>query len=89
MLLRRHIQAIALLPFVAVVVIPAWLALRNKIPFRLGQGPTELLAQFTGALLLGLGLWMFIKSVSRFAAEGRGHSRDRCTLCLTPIVTRP
>lgn len=56
----------------AVVVIPAGLALRNKTPFRLGQGPTELLAQFVGAVLFGFGLWMFVRSVSRFATEGRG-----------------
>ena len=72
MLLRRHLQAIAALPFVAVVVIPAWLAWRNRTLLRVGQGLPELLAQSSGVVLLGCGLWMFLQSVSRFATEGRG-----------------
>jgi protein-S-isoprenylcysteine O-methyltransferase Ste14 len=72
MLFRRHLQAIAALPFVVTVVIPVWLARRNHTPLRLGHGWQALLEQAAGVVLLGCGLWLFIKSLSRFATEGEG-----------------
>jgi protein-S-isoprenylcysteine O-methyltransferase Ste14 len=72
MLLRRHLQAIAALPFVVTVVIPVWLARRNRISIGLGHGWQALLAQSAGLVLLGIGVWMFIKTVRQFGSEGRG-----------------
>lgn len=72
MLLRRHLQSIAALPFVVTVVIPVWLARSKDIQLRFGQTPMTILAQVAGAVLLGLGVWMFLKSVRQFDREGRG-----------------
>ena len=70
--LLRHVFAIAALPFVVTVAIPAWIARRRAIVFAIGSTPTERLLQLLGAALLMLGLVLFVSSVRRFATEGEG-----------------
>jgi len=72
MLLRRHLQAVAALPFIVTVVIPIWLARRNRTHIGFGHGWEALLAQSAGLVLLWIGVWMFLKSVRQFDREGRG-----------------
>jgi len=68
----RHFVAIALLPFTVTVVIPLWLAGRNRTRLVVGSGPGELALQAAGLALLGLGLVLFASSLRRFAGEGEG-----------------
>jgi protein-S-isoprenylcysteine O-methyltransferase Ste14 len=68
----RHLLAIAALPFTMAVLIPLWLARRDRIVPRLGNGPGEILIQALGLGLLGTGLLLFVASVTHFASEGRG-----------------
>jgi protein-S-isoprenylcysteine O-methyltransferase Ste14 len=68
----RHLLAIAMLPFVVAVLIPAWIAERNGISLAPARAPVALAAQLTGVLLLLGGLWMFLGSLRRFATDGQG-----------------
>ena len=70
--LLRHLFAIAALPFVVTVAIPAWIARRRAIVFAIGSTPIERLLQLLGAALLMLGLVLFVSSLRRFATEGEG-----------------
>ena len=70
--LCRHLLAIAALPFVVAVLIPAWLARRNAVVVRLGATALELLAQAAALCLLLLGLALFVASLRRFAVDGGG-----------------
>jgi protein-S-isoprenylcysteine O-methyltransferase Ste14 len=70
--LVRHLIAIALLPFVVIILIPLWIAHTNHITPRLGASPLQILAQSAGCLLLIVGLFLFASSLSRFVGEGDG-----------------
>ena len=68
----RHVVAVAVLPFVAAVVIPASLAWREGITLHVARGPIALLVQGAGAGLFLCGLALFLGSLRRFATEGEG-----------------
>lgn len=72
MMMLRHLFSIAALPFTVTIVIPTWLAVRNNVHLRVGATLLELLAQFTGIILLAIGLFLFSSSLRRFATEGEG-----------------
>ena len=46
--LIRHLLAIAVLPFTVTVLIPGWIARRDGITLRAGDGPAELALQLLG-----------------------------------------
>ena len=71
-MLLRHVVAVAVLPFVATVVIPAAIAWRAGVTLHLGSGPIALLVQGAGAALLVVGAMLFVGSLRRFATEGEG-----------------
>ena len=68
----RHLLAIGVLPFTVTVLIPLWLARRNGTVLALGTSPGQMAVQMAGALLLVIGLILFVASLQRFATEGRG-----------------
>jgi protein-S-isoprenylcysteine O-methyltransferase Ste14 len=68
----RQLVTIVLLPLNVAVVIPVWLAWRNRTPLALGAGMPELVLQALGLALIGLGLALFGTSLSHFMREGRG-----------------
>jgi protein-S-isoprenylcysteine O-methyltransferase Ste14 len=70
--LLRHLLAIAVFPFTVTVLIPWWLAERDRIRLTLGATPAQLLAQAIGVLLVCVGLALFAASLRRFATEGEG-----------------
>ncbi|HWB40423.1 MAG TPA: isoprenylcysteine carboxylmethyltransferase family protein [Gemmatimonadales bacterium] len=70
--LLRHALAIAVLPVTVAVVVPVWLARRNDVTLALGDGPGAVAMLVAGVGLAGVGLLLFVGSVGRFAAEGRG-----------------
>ncbi|MFL5606587.1 MAG: methyltransferase family protein [Gemmatimonadaceae bacterium] len=72
MMLLRHLLAIAVLPFVAAVVIPVWVARRNDVQLAVGPTAPQQLAQLGGLCLLSIGLVLFVSSLRRFAGEGKG-----------------
>ncbi|HEU4747876.1 MAG TPA: isoprenylcysteine carboxylmethyltransferase family protein [Gemmatimonadaceae bacterium] len=75
----RHLLAIAALPFVVAVVIPAWLARRYDVTSRdevIDAGVLEYVARIFGVAggvcLVLMGLFLFVSSLRRFATEGQG-----------------
>lgn len=66
----RHLAAIAMLPFVVAVIIPMWLNMRYE-PSVIG-GLTGVLLRAFALLPLGLGVFLFVHSLRRFANEGEG-----------------
>jgi protein-S-isoprenylcysteine O-methyltransferase Ste14 len=68
----RHLAAIAILPFTAVVLIPWWIAQREESVPTLGTSQSALALQGAGLLVLGVGLLLFVSSLRRFATEGQG-----------------
>ncbi|MGH7713870.1 MAG: methyltransferase family protein [Gemmatimonadaceae bacterium] len=68
----RHMLAVALLPFVVTVVVPLWIARTSGVSPRLADTLPALILQLMGAVLLGVGLLLFVSSLRRFATEGRG-----------------
>jgi len=70
--LLRHLLAIAVLPFTVAVLVPLWIARRYPEGPRLAPGPLLVSARLAGALCLAFGLALFVASLRRFAAEGRG-----------------
>lgn len=60
----RHVRAIGLLPFMATVVVPALILWGTEL--RLGWGAIP------GALLIAIGLLLFVQTVSLFASAGKG-----------------
>jgi protein-S-isoprenylcysteine O-methyltransferase Ste14 len=72
MTILRHAFAIAVLPFMATVVIPVWIARRYDTGFAVGGSFAGLIAQLGGLAVLGVGLALFVASNRRFATEGRG-----------------
>jgi protein-S-isoprenylcysteine O-methyltransferase Ste14 len=68
----RHLLAIAVLPFTVVGLVPYWIAERWHVEFAVGRSAGPVLAQLAGLALLGLGAFLFVASLARFAADGRG-----------------
>lgn len=70
--LLRHLVAILLLPFLVTVITPMYL-LRSPHDTRWASGgAAELPARAGGALLLGIGVYLFAWCVLLFARVGRG-----------------
>ena len=67
----RHALAIAVLPFVAVVVVPRWILDTSRI-FPGSTTPTSYGIRAIGVMLLVIGFAFFLASLRRFATEGRG-----------------
>lgn len=73
--LFRHLLAIAALPFVVAVVIPVWLSRRyesSPAPDLPGLIVLSTLATVAGLCFILVGLFLFIHSLRRFAADGKG-----------------
>ena len=70
--LLRHLVAIAVLPFTVAVLIPVWLARRDRTALGLGSSVPQMAVQVTGVLLLAAGLLLFASSLRRFVTEGEG-----------------
>jgi protein-S-isoprenylcysteine O-methyltransferase Ste14 len=70
--LIRHLTAIAALPFVVAVLIPIWIARTNGVRVALGPTTPLVLTQIAGLGLLLVGLLLFVSSLRRFAAQGKG-----------------
>lgn len=68
----RHALAIAVLPFTAAVLIPVWLARREGLKIALATSSVGLALQGVGLVAAGVGLALFLASLRRLAAEGRG-----------------
>ena len=68
----RHLLAIAVLPFTVMVLVPAWIAGRHGTHLALGASAGALLLQAAGLAVLAVGAVLFVASLRRFAADGRG-----------------
>ena len=68
----RQFVAIAVLPCTVLVLVPLWLARRDGIAPGIGADLPHVLAQVAGLILVVVGGLLFVASLSRFAAEGRG-----------------
>jgi protein-S-isoprenylcysteine O-methyltransferase Ste14 len=71
-MLLRQLFSIAVLPFTVTVLVPAWIARRNRTAIAPGGSPGAVLVQIAGVVLLLVGLVLFAASLRRFASEGRG-----------------
>lgn len=71
-MLMRHLMAVALLPFVVTVVVPAYLARENGIVPALGDSWPKIATQIAGLLVFLVGLTLFLSSLRRFATQGKG-----------------
>ncbi|MCE9645771.1 MAG: isoprenylcysteine carboxylmethyltransferase family protein [Chloroflexi bacterium] len=70
----RHILAILALPFMAVIVMPAWLS-HQFIQYdtrRIGTTPAALTGLVAGALFVWVGFTFFVWCVNLFAIIGQG-----------------
>jgi protein-S-isoprenylcysteine O-methyltransferase Ste14 len=72
MTLLRHLFAVAALPFVMAVLVPAWIARDNGITLRVAATVPGLSLQILGVLVLAVGLTLFVSSLRRFANDGKG-----------------
>ena len=70
--LVRHLFAVVVLPFTVVVLIPRRIARRSGTVLAVAGEPLELFVQTVGVVLLAVGIALFVASLGRFAAEGRG-----------------
>jgi protein-S-isoprenylcysteine O-methyltransferase Ste14 len=68
----RHLLSIAALPFTVSVLIPLWLARRNGISFAIASEPLAVITQIVGTIVLAIGLALFVASLRRFSAKGKG-----------------
>lgn len=66
----RHGLAIAALPFVVVLVVP--FAVLGGARIDAPSGPASIVAVSAGAILLLVGLTLFVSSLRRFAVDGDG-----------------
>ena len=72
MTLLRHALAVTILPFTVTVLIPWWIAVRNRIEPTVGSSASALALQAAGLVVLAIGLLLFASSLRRFAVEGKG-----------------
>jgi protein-S-isoprenylcysteine O-methyltransferase Ste14 len=70
--LTRHLLAIAALPAMVTIVVPLWLARRNRTPHAMATTALQVLEQVGGVFLLAIGVFLFAWSLRRFAGEGEG-----------------
>jgi protein-S-isoprenylcysteine O-methyltransferase Ste14 len=70
--LIRHLLSVAALPFVVTVLVPLWIARRNRTGLSVGPGGLHVASQLLGLLLIAIGLVLFASSLRRFATEGEG-----------------
>jgi len=70
--LLRHLPAIAILPFTVAVLVPFWIAERYGVIFSLGPSIGLVMLQVVGLVLFSFGLVLFVASLRRFAADGKG-----------------
>jgi protein-S-isoprenylcysteine O-methyltransferase Ste14 len=70
--LLRHLLAIAILPFMVAVLVPYWIAERYGVTFDIGRSVGFVLLQVVGLALVSFGLVLFVTSLRRFAADGKG-----------------
>jgi protein-S-isoprenylcysteine O-methyltransferase Ste14 len=70
--LLRHALAVTILPFTVTILIPLWIADRNRIEPTLGASAGALVLQAAGPVVLAFGLLLFASSLRRFAVEGKG-----------------
>lgn len=68
----RHLLAVALLPFVVVVLVPTWVARRNGVSLAPGALAGHGLAASLGLVLVIAGVALFASSLGRFARDGEG-----------------
>jgi protein-S-isoprenylcysteine O-methyltransferase Ste14 len=68
----RHLLAIGVLPFTVTVLIPTWIARRNGVGPSIGTSPVQIALQLAGLVVLGVGLFLFVASLKRFATVGKG-----------------
>ena len=68
----RQLVAIALLPFTVTILVPLWIARAYGVELGWGDSLAERALQLGGVGLLGVGLALFVASLRRFAAEGKG-----------------
>jgi protein-S-isoprenylcysteine O-methyltransferase Ste14 len=68
----RHLLAIAVLPFSVTVLIPLWLAGRNATVLAIGSSLLQIVGQVFGVVVLVGGGVLFLTSLHRFGADGRG-----------------
>lgn len=71
-MLVRHLLAIAALPLVVVVVVPAWIARDQQTVIAIAHRPLLLALQAIGLLVLAVGFWLFAYSLAHFARRGHG-----------------
>jgi len=71
-MLLRHLLAVAALPFTVAVLVPYWIAQRYGVAWVIGASTSAIALQVASFAPLGLGLVLFVASVWRFAAEGKG-----------------
>ncbi len=68
----RHLIAVAVLPAMVALLIPLWLADRDRMTLSVGPSVTDLMLQACGLVSLSLGLTLFVASLWRFVSQGRG-----------------
>lgn len=73
-MLERHLRAILALPFMALVVIPAALALLTGscVPLWGGEPPLNVIAGLVGLSLIAIGLTLVVTTIRLFVQVGRG-----------------
>lgn len=71
-LLLRHLASILLLPFLVAVMVPTYLLKSSDDSRWASGGVAEMPARAAGALLLGIGVYLFAWCVLLFARVGRG-----------------
>ena len=70
--LLRHLLALAVLPFMVVVLVPYWIAERYGVTFGLGRSVGFFMFQVLGLALFSFGFVLFVASLRRFAVDGKG-----------------
>jgi len=68
----RQLASVAILPFTVTVVIPLWIARRNRIAFLRPLDVPEIALVLTGLVLLGGGFLLFAACLYLFWTRGRG-----------------
>ncbi|MBI4965170.1 MAG: isoprenylcysteine carboxylmethyltransferase family protein [Desulfomonile tiedjei] len=74
MSILNHIQAIVLLPMLAIVVVPGIILFRTRAWTSAWQSSFTLsfILPFIGLVLIGLGLILMVKTITLFAQVGKG-----------------
>jgi protein-S-isoprenylcysteine O-methyltransferase Ste14 len=70
--LLRHALSVVVLPVTVTIFIPIWIAGRYQLTARWPATAIGVLLLLAGAIVLGVGLWLFGASLSHFFTEGKG-----------------